>query len=165
MKKFLKVIAILVLMIFGLGSCVGSTISKGTIKQLRASLNYTNFTKEEAEKRVSELETELKNKTLEANSAAQKLTEITAGSSNSYLDIKFPSDGNYYVDSYQSTFYKDENCTQPINAPRFMSPVIDENLTAPNGFSIQAIRLDTGELCYCPKDTRIYLVTEEEWQE
>ena len=46
-----------------------------------------------------------------------------------------------------------------------MSPVIDENLTAPNGFSIQAIRLDTGELCYCPKDTLIYLVTEEEWQE
>lgn len=162
MKKFFKTIFVLV--VFAAILCVVYRVMKGTIEQQWDNLNNSNVAKEKAEKRVSELETELNNIILETFTANQKQTETIVNDS-SYLDTKFPSDGNYYVDSYESTFYKDVNCTQPINEPTFKSWVIDEDLTVPNGFQIKALRLNTGELCYCPRDTTIYLVTETEWKE
>lgn len=144
MKKFLKVMGIfvaLIAMVLVFGSCISSCVRKGTIKELRNSLNDSNVAKEEAEERVSELETELNNEKMRANKAEQQ--NVTAGDSSSYLDIKFPNDGNYYVDSYQSKFYRDANCTQLIENPRFLSWKQDEDLESPSGFPIKAMRLDS----------------------
>lgn len=163
--KALLISGIIVALIWVIGSCIGNQIKKSTIKQLRYNLNDKKAECEELERQVEELQTQLSNKTLEADTANQKQAEATVGGSLLYLQAKFPSDGNYYVDANESTFYKDSTCTQVVDNPRFMSPNIDENLEASNGFPVKGLRLDNGDIVYCPRDTGVYLVTEKEWQE
>lgn len=162
MKKFFKVLAISVLMIFAVGSCVSGKINKEKAKNLQNNLNDIKVANEKAEEEKSNAKTEAKNEKLRADKAEQ---QNATGESSSYIEIKFPSDGNYYVDSYQSKFYRDATCTQPIESPRFMSPAMDENVEASNGFAVKAMRLDNGDIVYCPRDTNVYPVTEQEWQE
>ena len=168
LKVILKVMVICFAamgMIGVISSLLGNQTKKTTIKQLRYNLSDERAAREELEKQVKELQTELSRNTAELNANAQKSTEVTSGDSSLYLQAKFPSDGNYYVDSYQSKFYKDINCTEMIDNPRFMSCKIDESLESPSGFPIKAMRLDSGEICYCPRDALVYLVTEQEWNE
>ena len=165
MVKTIGIIAMLMVMVFVLCSCISSCSRKNTVKQLQCNLDEEKATREELEQQVEELQTELAKKTEEADVAKQKQTEVTAGDSSLYLQAKFPSDGNYYVDANENVFYKDTTCTQVVDDPKFMSPAIDDNVEASNGFPIKALRLNTGEICYCPRDTGVYLVTEQEWQE
>lgn len=162
MKKFFKVLAIIVLVIFAVCSFVSCNVYKATVNNLRHNLKDSNAVIEKAEEDKSDAKTEAKNEKLRADKAEQ---QNATGESSSYIEIKFPSDGNYYVDSYQSKFYRDATCTQPIESPRFMSPAIDENVEAPNGFAVKAMRLDNGDIVYCPRDTSVYPVTEAEWEE
>ena len=46
-----------------------------------------------------------------------------------------------------------------------MSCKMDEYLEASNGFAVKAMRLDNGDIVYCPRDTNVHLVTEQEWKE
>lgn len=161
----LGILFMLIVLVFLIQRTIGYKMQKATISQLRNNLNSERTTREELEQKLEKLEVELANKTIEADASEQKQTESTESNSNLYLQAKFPSDGNYYVDSFQSSFYKDVNCTQIIENPRFMSCKIDESLESPSGFPIKAMRLDSGELCYCPRDASVYLVTEQEWEE
>ncbi len=162
--RFLGVVFLLILLAFFIQRAIGYKILESTNSSLINNLASERAEKEELKEEVVNLKKQLENKTLEANTSEQKNTEVVNDAH--YLQAKFPSDGMYYVDSYENTFYTDSMCTKPIESkPRFMSPEIDENLKSQNGFSVKALRLDDGSICYCQIDTLIYLVTESEWEE
>ena len=150
--------------IFGVWrSTFGYKSKQGENYQLRYNLIAVREDNEILQEENSELKSELKEEKQRADRAEQQRTEVTE--EGKYLKVKFPSDGNYYVDSYENIFYRDTTCTKIVENPRFMSPAVDENLKAANGFTVKALRLEDGSICYCPQDTLLYLVTEQEWQE
>lgn len=114
--------------------------------------------------RITELEQDLKAANDRANAAEQSLVGTTED--ESYMQMKFPSDGNYYKEAYDEIkFYSDVTCTQPIKDARFMSAEIDTGV-ATNGLQVYALRLDSGKICYCSQNEgRPYLVTEQCYNE
>ncbi len=169
MRRVVKAVKTIVLGILALGviwilwrATFGYRMKDGELYQLKYNLLSARDENEVLQEENSKLKSALEEEKLRAGKAEQ---QNATGDSSSYLDIKFPSDGNYYVDSYQSKFYRDANCTQLIDNPRFLSWKQDEDLESPSGFPIKAMRLDSGELCYCPRDTSVYPVTEAKWEE
>lgn len=166
-KATLKALLIFVIITVGLVillRCMGCGSQKSTIEQLRYNLNDERAAREQAEEQVAQLKEELDKKTQQVNAKEQQEAS-TKGDNSIYLQVKFAMDGNFYVDANENVFYKDVTCTKVVKTPRFMSAVIDENINAPNGFVVNALRLDNGNICYCPSNTSVYLVTETEWEE
>ena len=111
---------------------------------------------ENYEKRISELEEEIKTKI-----DLQKQSEVGMTEDSTYLNRKFPSDGKYYKDTESVIFYSDPSCTVKIfDELRFMSCYID-SAKAENGLDIYCLRMDNGRICYCT--THPNLVTEKEY--
>lgn len=160
MKKVFKVVARLAVITFVI-VLLGCNVSKNQkIKDQKAIIHqyeeeYITSTEEidaesnleDANKRIAELE-----------------QQISSGvEDNTYINIKFPSDGNYYKEAYDEVqFYSDPYCTVKLSNVRFMSPNID-NSQAENGLSIYCLRMDNGEICYCTESP--YLITEGKYNE
>lgn len=125
----------------------------------------TRFQQEstDKDKKIEELEKELENYQQQENYEEQEDIIQESKVDNEYLNVKFPYDGKYYKEAYNSvTFYSDSTCTEEIYDARFISAGIDE-AQAKNGLIIYCLRLDSGEICYCTQ--RPYLITEEKYNE
>lgn len=173
MKKFLKVlkvfikafvIAIIVLVFITL--LVGNFRKNRKIEKQEKVIQYyeTTYLGENSETSVeiSELESQLE----EANSKVAELEQQINGVTNdeTYLNIAFPTDGNYYKDAYDEVkFYADSSCTIEVAGKvRFMSATQKQE-QAKNGLQIYCLRMDSGKICYCTESP--YLITEQKYIE
>lgn len=165
MKKFLVVVIVLVMAVILLKGC-GNSNNKREINLLERRIEQLEQEKEqvqvnEDEDQIKELQQQLK----EANSEKEELEKKANAIANdgNYLNVKFPSDGNFYKEAYdQVQFYSNSACTIKIDNPRFMSPEID-SAQAENGLNIYCLRLDSGMICYCTESP--YLITEKKYNE
>lgn len=149
---------------------------KTTIRQQRATIERQKSTIASLE---GSAETAEETEQAEDSSAEQELEEarnriteleqqISSGvEDNTYLRIKFHTDGYYYKNKNDSvTFYFDPTCTEEISEPiRFMSKSMDSD-EAENGLAIYCLKMDNGKICYCPQNKGYPdLITEEEYNQ
>lgn len=138
-----------------------------TIKQQRATihrLNSTETTEEIQQVENNSTEQELEEARIRITELEQQINKgIT---DNTYLSIKFPTDGYYYKERNAIKFYSDPTCTVEISASiRFMSKKVDSD-EAENGLAIYCLRMDSGEVCYCPQNKGYpELITEQEYNQ
>lgn len=157
MKKFYFGIALLLIFLIAIKACGGNKTRKleNEIIDLNRQMDeLSNYEKEKQKDLEERLEI--------ANNKIIDFEELKDNDST-YLNVKFPSDGNYYKEAYDSViFYEDPTCTIEIENVRFWSPVID-TAKAKNGLDIYCLRLDSGKICYCTQSP--YLITEEKYRE
>ena len=160
MKKILGVIVGILLLFFIISSVKSCYSKNNSRKILETGTIMKENTQQNAE--VEELQKELEKYKQQADLKEQEEISLDV-EDNTYLTVKFPYDGNFYKEAYDSvTFYSDPTCTEEINAVIFMSPEID-TAQAKNGLGIYCLRLDSGEICYCTE--RPYLITEKKYNE
>lgn len=147
-----------------------------TIKQQRAtimrqretidSLENSTETAEETEQVENiSAEEELKEARIRITELEQQIS--SGAEDNTYLNIKFPTDGCYYKERNDAiTFYSDPTCTVKISSSiRFMSQTRDSD-EAENGLAIYCLRMDNGKICYCPQNKGYPdLITEQEYNQ
>lgn len=114
----------------------------------------------EASSRIADLERQIKN---------WEQWNGNTFDEDTYMSIKFPEDGHYYMTANKVTFYYDPTCTQKIDFDYwnhcFRSSKIDYDY-AENGLSVYVLRMDNGMLVYCPQSKDMpYLVTVDEFWE
>lgn len=157
MKKVLVISIVLITIIFFAKSCSDSNQNRRLRNQVSVQKQENVADEEEIQKLKKHLKEANKN-LIELEQEANEFIE-----DNNYLNIKFPSDGNYYKEAFDSvTFYSDPTCTEKLDDARFMSPEID-SAQAENGLNILCLRLDNGEICYCTDSP--YLITEGKYNE
>lgn len=157
MKKVLVISIVLITIIFFAKSCSDSNQNRRLRNQVSVQKQENVADEEEIQKLKKQLKEANKN-LIELEQEANEFIE-----DNNYLNIKFPSDGNYYKEAFDSvTFYSDPTCTEKLDDARFMSPEID-SAQAENGLNILCLRLDNGEICYCTDSP--YLITEGKYNE
>lgn len=159
MKKVFGVIIGIVVLIYVISSVKSCYRKEQSRKIIETGTIYT--TKQQDEE-IEELQKELEEYKQKAELAEQEEISVEV-EDNTYLTLKFPSDGNYYKEAYNRvTFYSDPTCTEEIDNARFMSPEIDA-AQAKNGLDIFCLRLDNGKICYCTESP--YLITEKKYNE
>lgn len=163
MKKKIIVFVTVLLCAFSLTGCGAS--KREILKEQKETNNRLTNIEERLDGKESEEVTELRQQLADAQIQITELEQKTNGITDdgTYVSLKFPSDGNYYKEAYDSvTFYSDPECTQKISNVRFMSAKID-SAQAENGLSIYCLRMDNGKICYCTDSP--YLITETKYKE
>lgn len=167
----MKKIATLLLLIIFSTFLFGCGKKDATINRLSKSLETVTQTSEQLLEKIEELKEENLNLMItidelkaqlaeqdvtisetEAKSSQNTITYIVnSGSSDSYLSIKFWSDGKTYVGSSVVTWYSDYYCSKQITSDVIIiSPVID-SLRLSNGNTIYACMSSNG-LVFTPKN-------------
>lgn len=162
MKKKIIVFVTVLLCAFSLTGCASK---REILKEQKETNNRLTNIEEILDGKESEDVTELRQQLADAQIQITELEQQTNGVTDdgTYVSLKFPSDGNYYKEAYDSvTFYSDPECTQKIFNVRFMSPEVDST-QAENGLSIYCLRMDNGKICYCTDVP--YLITEAKYKE
>lgn len=159
MKKVLGIIVGIIVIIIIISSAK-SCFSKKRSQEIVDSGAIYNM--KQQNKKIEELEEEIKEYKKDAEVKKQEEESLRIEDKN-YLNVKFPSDGNFYKEAYDAvTFYSDSTCTKELKNVRFMSPEVD-TAQAKNGLNIYCLRMDNGEICYCTESP--YLITEGKYQE
>ena len=166
MKKKMIVLVVVLLLASTLTGC-GWTSKKEILDEQRETNNRLNSIQETLAGEDSEEIADLKQQLSEALSKNAEYEQQTNCASNdaTYVQLKFPSDGNYYKEAYDEIqFYSDSECGRDdkIFDVRFMSPEVD-TVQAEKGFTVYCLRMDSGEICYCTESP--YLITESKYIE
>lgn len=164
MKKFLGLIFIVIIIIIIAKGCASCQSKEESRKIIEAGQRLETTTDEKQEE-IEELEQQVKKYKAKIDLLEQGLDRDI--DSAEYLNLKFPSDGNFYKEAYDEiTFYTDPTCTIELETEAtFMSPEID-TVEAENGLAIYCLRLYNNEICYCPQNKgQPYLITEEKYNE
>lgn len=162
MKKKIIVFVTVLLCAF---SFTGCTSKRDILKEQQETNNRLSNIEEKLNGEESEEVTELRQQLADAQIQITELEQQTNGKNDdeTYIHLKFPSDGSYYKEAYDSvTFYSDPECTKKISNVRFMSPEMDST-QAENGLNIYCLRMDNGKICYCTDSP--YLITEAKYNE
>ncbi len=153
MKKVVKVVGVVMVVIGIIALLKGEWDEKGRL------VENTRSTMEEQYEEIQSLKEQIKEK---ENKIAELEQQVKTVEDETYMQLKFPSDGNYYKEAYNEVqFYSDATCTIKIDNVRFMSSYVDTS--AENGLSIYCLRKDDGKICYCTESP--YLITENDYKE
>lgn len=167
MKKVFHILTVVAVVLAGVLLVVllsaNSKMNKKIERQKKAIDMYeeTYLGTDSMSTKLSELESQLE----DANSIVAELEQKISGMSEdeTYLNIAFPTDGNYYKEAYDEVkFYADPTCTIEIKNVRFMSAT-QKSEQAKNGLEIYCLRMDNGKICYCTQSP--YLITEQKYIE